>query len=437
MPSDSQRKIRIGVFGTYGFENMGDAAVADATIAGFKRCLPNAEMVGICQQPENVVSRHHIEAYSIHREFLTRSQTDGGEVTTYEEKNSRFRSSLVSFIKSFQLLFKIAKSLQKMLLLVPLVYKELKYSFFILKVVRSINLIVMSGSGQLNEEWGGPWRYPFGLFRWCLLARIAGCKIAFLSVGAGVLNSPTAKFFCRSALRFAHYKSVRDARTKNLLDSWGIQGVQIVPDMAFSLKFNPSIPAVLKEGGRTVGINPIPFCDPRTWVVANQEEYDGYIEKMVRFCNWLILNDYRVVFIPNELSMDMRTIKDLLGKIDGRLINKKVFIPEIINYSDVFDCYASCDFVVACRFHGLLFSYMSKKPVLSLAHHYKYRELAKEMGQEKYCLDISSFTFDEMILLFSDLVENKDENSRIILEKLENYSNLVENQYKEVSALAV
>ena len=71
MAENNFTKIRIGVFGTYGFENLGDAAVADATIAGLKRHIPNSEIVGICQQPENVSLRHNIEAYSIFCEFRT------------------------------------------------------------------------------------------------------------------------------------------------------------------------------------------------------------------------------------------------------------------------------------------------------------------------------------------------------------------------------
>lgn len=433
MIEKKQRKIRVGVFGTYGFENMGDAAVADATIAGLKRHIPNSEIVGICQQPENVTLRHHIEAFSIHRVFLTKSQTDGDDILPLEPVytcSSSFKEKILKLVKSSKLIFTLAKMIQNALLLVPMIIKEIKYSFVILKIVRNLDLMVMSGSGQLNEEWGGPWRYPFGLFRWCFLARLSGCKIAFLSVGAGVIESFWAKFFCSSALRLAQYRSVRDVRSKKLVESWRVGTVHLVPDMAFSMKFKIDEPPANANGSFMVGINPISFCDPRTWVISDQNKYNLYIEKISKFCDWLLSEGHSLVFIPNELVMDNRAIDDILKKLDPMLAKSpKVIRPEIKNYPDVFLSYAKCSYVISSRFHGLLFSFMSRRPVIALAHHYKYFELADEMGQKKYCLDIANFNLDELKLLFKDLVVNEKSIKDAIKLNSENYSRIVENQY--------
>lgn len=442
MIEKKQRKIRIGVFGTYGFENMGDAAVADATIAGLKRHIPNAEIVGICQQPDNVALRHHIEAYSIHRVFLTKTQTAGSEGTPLNIENnhdgSSFKARIIGLLKSSKFIFKLAKTVQKTLLTLPLIVKEVKFSFVVLRRVKNLDLMVMSGSGQLNEEWGGAWRYPFGLFRWCLLARFTGCKVAFLSVGAGVIDSFWAKFFCSSALRLAHYRSVRDIRSKKLIESWRVGKVQLVPDMAFSMKFKTDKTPTSADGVFTVGINPISFCDPRTWIISDQNKYDSYVEKISQFCDWLLLEGHSLVFIPNELVMDNRAIDDILKKLDPMFANSpKVIRPEIVNYPDVFRSYARCNYVVSSRFHGLLFSFMSQLPVIALAHHYKYFELADEMGQKKYCLDIANFNVYELQLLFEDLVLNDKFIKDSIKSNSENYAEIVENQYKTMRDFVV
>ncbi|SEA45188.1 Polysaccharide pyruvyl transferase family protein WcaK [Desulfuromusa kysingii] len=442
MIEKSQRKIHIGVFGTYGFENMGDAAVADATIAGLKRHIPNAEIVGICQQPENVALRHHIKAYSIHRVFLTKTQTAGSDGIPVDKVDnhggSSFKVRIIGFIKTSKFIFRLAKVVQNTLLILSLIVKEIKFSFVVLERVKTLDLMVMSGSGQLNEEWGGAWRYPFGLFRWCLLARLSGCKIAFLSVGAGVIDTFLGKFFCLSALRLAHYRSVRDIRSKKLVESWRVGAVQLVPDMAFSMKFKIDETPTSTDGVFTVGINPISFCDPRTWIVSDQNKYDSYVEKISKFCDWLLSEGYSLVFIPNELVMDNRAIDDILEKIDPLLVDStRVIRPEIVNYPDVFRSYARCNYVISSRFHGLLFSFMSQLPVIALAHHYKYFELADEMGQKKYCLDIANFNLDELKLLFKDLVVNEKSIKDAIKLNSDNYSGIVENQYMKMRDFVV
>src|SRR5207247_11214974 len=45
-------------------------------------------------------------------------------------------------------------------------------------------LLLVAGSQQLNDYWGGPWGFPFTLFKWSLLARATGTKVAVLSPGA-------------------------------------------------------------------------------------------------------------------------------------------------------------------------------------------------------------------------------------------------------------
>src|SRR5690606_22280601 len=128
------------------------------------------------------------------------------------------------------------------------------------RIVQQLDLLAVAGSGQLNEDWGGPWRYPFALFRWCLLARLTGCKVAFLSVGAGTVRSRSGRFFCATALRLAQYKSVRDESTLALIKSWGVRNVRLVPDMAFSMTFASKRNNDCQRP--IAGINPIAYCDP-------------------------------------------------------------------------------------------------------------------------------------------------------------------------------
>lgn len=429
----SRNNVRIGVFGTFGFENMGDAAVADATISGLKRYIPNASIVAICQQPENVKLRHGIDAYSIHRVFLTKAETEWSHIDNCvcdESMRESFKACIVSFLKKTKALYLLTKLLVKCVKGVDAFFRELIFSFKIFKIVRNLDLIVMSGSGQLNEEWGGPWRYPFGLFRWVLLARLARCKVAFLSVGAGEIISPWSRFFCSTALRFAQYRSTRDSRTLELIKSWNIEDVHLVPDMAFSMLFEKKKNPENITGSLVIGINPIPFCDPRTWNITDQAKYDQYVEKLSGFCNWVLSNGNSVLFVPNELMMDNLTIDDIVNKIDVDCQDtNKIIRPNVENYNDVFNSLSLCDCVVCSRFHGLLFSLMSQKPVIVLAHHYKFHQLSREMNLGEFCHDIDLFEESVLYEQVSQIVENMDAIKINISERMADYSSQVEKQY--------
>jgi polysaccharide pyruvyl transferase WcaK-like protein len=73
-----------------------------------------------------------------------------------------------------------------------------------------VDLVVVAGSGQLLDEWDGPWLHPYTTFRWAALARMAGVPVLIPSVGTGPIDGRLSAVFIRSAVRSARYVSVRD-----------------------------------------------------------------------------------------------------------------------------------------------------------------------------------------------------------------------------------
>ena len=74
------------------------------------------------------------------------------------------------------------------------------------RVLRSQDLLLFSGGGQLDEEYGGAWRLPLAYFKWALLARVAGIPCAMTSIGAGRIKIPASRFFISIALRMCCYR---------------------------------------------------------------------------------------------------------------------------------------------------------------------------------------------------------------------------------------
>ena len=69
------------------------------------------------------------------------------------------------------------------------------------RVLRTQDLVLISGGGQLDEEYGGAWMLPFTVCKWVLLARLARVPCAMASVGAWSINLPASAGSSR--LRFA------------------------------------------------------------------------------------------------------------------------------------------------------------------------------------------------------------------------------------------
>ena len=54
--------------------------------------------------------------------------------------------------------------------------------------LRSVDVLIFSGGGQLDDEWGGAGEHPWAMFKWALLARLRNGRVLFLSVGYGKLR---------------------------------------------------------------------------------------------------------------------------------------------------------------------------------------------------------------------------------------------------------
>ena len=62
-------------------------------------------------------------------------------------------------------------------------------------MLRRLDLLIVSGGGQLDDAWGGARAHPLNLLRWTLLAQAARVPVAFISVGAGPIFSSWSERF--------------------------------------------------------------------------------------------------------------------------------------------------------------------------------------------------------------------------------------------------
>ncbi len=409
---------RIGLLHHIGGGNLGDDATQAAVIQNIKRRWPDAVVIGFSMNPEDTEKRHGIRAYAIGRRRWSFGYTSGPRETATKGKLKRMAS------KS-RVVFGLLRAVNLVAIRAPRAFfQEIVFLFRSFRIVKSLDLLVINGGGQLTE-WGGPWQFPYRIFKWIALAKLAGIKRVFLNVGAGPLTQPLSKFFVRRALRLADYVSFRDEESLALVRQIGFGGrSRVFPDSAYSLE--SPVPKVSGRHPRAdkgrVGIAPVPYCDPRAFAEKNQAVYDAFIRKLGLFASWLIKDNYGVALFGSDIGIDPLAIDDLQSVLrsEGIIVagSSRIINESSRTLEELLARMSLMDYVVTCRFHGVVFAHMLNKPVLAVSHHPKMTTLMDDIGLGKYCVDIRTFDLDILTKTFAAVVKDADEIKEHMAERL-------------------
>ena len=200
---------RIGLLDHVGTGNLGDDATLTAVIQNIKTRWPHAQIAAFSINPADTEKRHGVRSYAVRRTtlagsnpFLIYFNLDGGASSSGKRFVS-FTSRLKSCLRKRRLLFRVLQLLKLTVIRAKTFFAELLFLFKSYRILRSFDLLVISGGGQLLDCWGGPWDFPYTIWKWIFLARLARVKRVFLNVGAGPLENPLSIFFVMRALRLA------------------------------------------------------------------------------------------------------------------------------------------------------------------------------------------------------------------------------------------
>lgn len=399
--------MRIGLLDHMGYGNLGDAAIQEVVIANIRKRLPNADIVGFSLVPDDTSKRHGIPCYSIRRWHPTFE-----DIENKSPSRMKLNAKLKSALRNNSFVRPLTRPLLGFV-------RELFFLVRSYRILRKLDLLIISGGGQLCELWFGPWSHPYTVFKFSLLTKLANKKLYLLNVGAGPLEHPLSRFFAKWAVRFADYRSFRDDDSRELLSSLGVKAkMHVHPDPAYALQVgnhSNGVPRISKP--IIVGLNPIGFCDPRIWPRKDNSVYKHYLEKITQFSTWLIEQGYHLRVFTTETSVDRYVIEDLKAGLLSRfpsleLINQ-IFRSPSENVSDLLQEMSDFDFIVTSKFHGIIFSHLLGKPVISLSYQRKMDAAMKAVEQGCFSADIERFDVDWLAKAFLSLVhEGKNIKSR-------------------------
>jgi polysaccharide pyruvyl transferase WcaK-like protein len=399
------RLKRIAFFGHFDSTNFGNESTLRAILWNIRRYQPEAELVCISTGPQAAVVSHQIEAIPI--------------AETFASCNSR--SPLI-------------RAARKVCVGVP---RELYRWGKALLMLRRMDALIIPGTGLLTDAYGLLSWGPYSLFKWSLLAKLCRCRLLFVSVGAGPIHGILGRYFIKSVLSWADFRSYRDKASLQYLRNIGlnVEGDSVYPDLVFSFPEH-LIPRQQSESRRlVVGIGLMDNAGRYGVSTPNKAAYSDYLENLVAFGEWLLTHGYAVRLLIGDI-VDVPVARKFIRLLRERepYNSDQIIAESISSVEDMFSQIAATDIVVATRFHNVLIAALCNKPVLSLSFHHKCESLMTALGLSEYCLDMNNFKVEILIEKFNDLETNSDKFRPLIKEKTRLFRKALDDQYKSIFA---
>ena len=394
----------IGVLGHFADANHGDDACAMAVIRHCARQVPDSRFVLFCRYPAIGRARFGLPAFPVRR--LAAGQTgpwqppssgaEPSDATTSDAPAGwRARARAVAPLRLFVRAARTAGATARAIVL------EGAFLWSSYRRLRGVDLLLVTGSNPVFDYFGGFWGFPYTMWKWAMLARLAGAKFGFVSVGAGPIISKRSGRLLAATLERAAYVSFRDRGSERLVRSHGYRGhAHIVPDLAHSL---PDPSAARTTTTRSVGINPMIVHHSTFWPESDDALHDRYVGALAELAAGLVRDGYEVFFYGTQ--KDDRTSADEV-QAAMRARSERATIPGYVHPETVDELIALCqstDVLVTTRFHGAVFGVATARPTLAVCYHPKVREVLVEAGIGEFAFEFEEVSADLLRSAFDDL----------------------------------
>jgi len=402
----------VNFFGGFGLGNFGNEITLQAILYRLRLLFPNVNLNCICTHPEITTANYNISALPITRTI----------VNVWRPHN------------------RVARALRSLLIGVP---SEVYRWFEALLALKQTDVLIIPGTGLLTDAYGLASWGPYNIFKWSLLAKINGCKVLFVSVGAGPLHSPIGRWLVKSALALADFRSYRDNETKSFLRSSGAgkETDRVFPDLAFSIVDEIS-PTVTNPNRRrpVVGLGLMLYHGRLSSDQERESTYRAYLEQHAVLVEWLLARGYDIRLLIGELS-DKSVTAEFKSLLRNRLEvydEERIIDEPASSVEDLLAQLSQTDAVVATRFHNILLALALNKPAICVSFHQKCTSLMHDMGLQEYCQDIKQLNAEKLIEQFCKLEANAGSLKAMIRQRVSDCRKALDEQYdlifKEISA---
>ena len=393
--------MKVGLLGQFGSGNSGNDGSLEAMVSFLRTALPDATLLCICSNPSNVRKRFALETLSI-RGAAT---AEGRLFRILNTALGRLPGRIVGLLLTIQSL-------------------------------RGVDVIMIPGTGILDDFQESPFGWPFIIYWWCLAARLRGARIAFVSIGAGPIRGTFSRWLLASAARMAEYRSYRDDYSHRYVKSLGIDvsSDYRYPDIAFGLgEPQGAVPEDRTPTIATVGIGVMHY---RGWERGHADAdalYAAYLAKITDLLLRLLQKGHAVRVFMGDTS-DEATMWAIQAQVDGRTSarrNGAVTFAYTRSLQEVMAEIGKVDIAIVSRYHNLLCALKLGCPTLSLGYAQKNDELMAQFGQQAFCHHIESFAVDAVLEQTQQVLDD----GQVVAADITRHNRLIQSQLRQQQQL--
>ena len=239
---------------------------------------------------------------------------------------------------------------------------------------------LISGGGSLLQDVTSikSLLYYLGVIFCALLLRK---KVIIFAQGIGPINSKIGQFLTKIALKRCNEITVRDSKSQELLDSWGIKS-KLVKDPIFEIE----IPEVSKNG---VGIQ------LRSFDTISDKFLDSLADEIIKR-----FQDKEIKIFSLQDSIDMEVCKKFEKLLKEKIPEIKTKILSKMSIKDVINQISGLEYLIGMRFHSNVIGIKANVKTLAINYDIKVQKLAQEYNLPMINLDETEFSkeFDKLIL---------------------------------------
>lgn len=371
LTNTSRHHRRVALFGPYVSRNLGDTATQMSVMQNLHHRCPDVQFLGVNPYPDDTLRSLGIPSFPL-TGFGASAGDLGGEFHTSAHPD---RGRAVSL-----------RAIRK-----------------ITGFVRSLDLLVISGGGQIDDFWGGPWAHPWSMLLWTAIARWQGVPVAYLAIGLDKLDATLSRRFCVWALRLASARSFRDPQTYHAMLLFGLdKPATVCPDVVFALGFSAARVAMSTQP--FVVLSPISL---KTWSSAETNTHDRYLCALIEAGLHMARQGFAIRIVCSQTVMDTADAKHLARCLtEGGVTAVTLCDAPVVE--DFMRHVSGAEVVVASRLHAVILSLLTGTPVVALAHLGKVGAAMRAVALDDFCLSLQDFQTDRLLTLIDCALSRRE-----------------------------
>jgi polysaccharide pyruvyl transferase WcaK-like protein len=396
--------IRIGLLGMYASANLGDTAIQSVVMAALRSRRADIDFVGVSHDAVDVVRTHGIPGFPASGcGVLVRPRGDGAADTRSSVPATRAASES-GFARRVLALRNIDRQ------------------------VRDLDMLLVSGGGQIDDFWGGPWRQPFRLFAWCFCARLHRKPIAAFALGVDELHRRLSAWFVTHALQMAKYRTFRDTGSLEALRNKGLNSVaSVCPDPAFGFCAAPS--ARVEERGRMPRFAVISPISSHAFP-ASDAEYDAYLTALASVAEAMLKQGIEVRLVCSQTKMDPPVASRVMARMK---MDAGISRADVKTVDDFVLAVSGAELVIASRLHALILSLVAGTPVIAVSPARKVRQQMIDVGLDNYCFDLKSLQASALLSSVQTALNQRQELHKVIASRVRELRGQLDNAFDQLA----